>query len=66
MSLEIDHKNEIYKYNASIYIASAKFIKSNNTIFSNPQSFYLMDDYKVDIDTEEDLKIAEAIMKLNL
>lgn len=64
--LEIDHNNEIYKYNASIYIASAQFIRTNNTIFSNPQSFYLMEDYKVDIDTEEDLKVAEAIMKLNL
>lgn len=62
--LKINHEDNVFKYNASIYIAKVEYLMTKNSIFSDPQAFYLMKESQIDIDTEEDLEVAEAIMRL--
>lgn len=61
--LPINHEEEVYKYNASIYICSADYLRESNTIFSSPQAFYAMEEWKIDIDTAEDFDLANAILR---
>ena len=53
----------IYIYNASIYIVSKKHFFLNKTIHNSPESFYIMNEYAIDIDTKEDYDIANLIFE---
>ena len=60
-----NHK-PVYIYNASIYITSKKHFFLNKTIHNSPESFYIMNEYAIDIDTQEDYDIANLIFdKIN-
>lgn len=50
-----------YVYNASIYIAKLSHLYTKMSLFSEKQSFYVMSEYKIDIDTEEDFYAADLI-----
>jgi N-acylneuraminate cytidylyltransferase/CMP-N,N'-diacetyllegionaminic acid synthase len=54
----------LYKLNGSIHIAKPENILKNRGFMSNNSIAFIMDNSKaIDIDTEEDLKYAEFIMK---
>lgn len=57
-----NHK-PVYIYNASIYITSKKHFFLNNKIHNSPESFYIMNEYAIDIDTQEDFDIANLIFE---
>lgn len=57
-----DINQEIYKYNASIYIVRKKFFSDNLNIHSSTQAYYRMSEYCIDIDTPEDLEVARVLM----
>ena len=53
--------------NGSIYVLNVNFLKENKTYFGKSTFGYLMPAFKsIDIDTKEDLKMAEAIMNSDL
>ncbi|QNI72327.1 N-acylneuraminate cytidylyltransferase [Synechococcus sp. NOUM97013] len=62
------HEDEstYYRYNASIYISSFDHLHTMGSIFSDEQSFYIMSNYQIDIDTEEDLKAANMLAPMYL
>lgn len=66
--LAIDEKNikteRVYKRNSSIYIFNVGHFNEHNTIFEQHPSHYLMPMHRsIDIDTEEDFKMAEYVSK---
>jgi CMP-N,N'-diacetyllegionaminic acid synthase len=52
----------VYLYNASIYGVETDYLLREKTIFSNPQAIYRMPEYLIDIDDEEDLRVAELLL----
>jgi CMP-N-acetylneuraminic acid synthetase len=56
---------EIYVRNSSIYIFNVGYFRKNNTIFDNKPNYYQMPvSRSIDINTEEDFKMAEALSKV--
>lgn len=58
-----EHPSEYYRYNASIYIASVEYIRKNRSIHGAQSSFYVMPSTCVDVDTADDLAIADFLLR---
>jgi CMP-N-acetylneuraminic acid synthetase len=57
--------DKLYRRNSSIYIFNVVYFRENNSIFSPKPSYYEMPAHRsVDINTEEDFKMAEALSKV--
>ena len=61
--VNVGNHKPIYIYNASIYITSKEYFFSNRKIHNSPESYYIMNEYAIDIDTKEDYDIANLIFE---
>ena len=61
--INVGKHKPIYIYNASIYITSKEYFFSKKKIHNSPESFYVMNEYSIDIDTKEDYDIANLIFE---
>ena len=55
-----------YMFNASIYCVTRAYLKETKTIFSDPHAVYVMNENLIDVDTEDDLKMADFLLNERL
>ncbi len=64
--INIGDGTPFYIYNASIYIVSREFFLLEKRIHSSPETFYVMNEYAIDIDTKEDYEMAKMVYSSGL
>ena len=54
---------KVYELNASIYVYKREFLLNATTVFSDKAGIWVMDDESIDIDSENDLKYMEYLLR---